>query len=266
LDKTHHPDSIKCSVHDGYIILSGQVNQQCSGKFLLDTGADASVICPEFAGKLNLKIQGRHVGHVAGGGEINVPLTTLKNLSVGPKSIPLNPVAVVNINEDPGPYGKIDGIIGSDFIREFPITLDYKEEKIVFESAHSLLTRLKSGIKVPLIILNETTPYLTVYLENQISVDYKLDTGAGLTYLRLNDLNRIHPKFKTEAKCLKSGSLAGEYDVWETKLKSFSVGDNLEIENLKIRAYKSDLGFVGANYLKHFALTLNYNQKYIILK
>jgi len=52
---------IKLNIIDGYLTLNGKINGS-EARLLLDTGADATVITPAFAKKLNLPITGKHEG------------------------------------------------------------------------------------------------------------------------------------------------------------------------------------------------------------
>ena len=65
---------------------------------------------------------------------------------------------------------------------------------------------------------------------------------------------------------ITSKSLAGEYTTITTKITSFSAGKGLEVKDLQIKAYESEVGFIGANYLSNFIITLNYKEKYILFK
>ena len=92
------------------------------------------MVVPEMAEKLGLKATSVVEGGVAGGAKIEVPLSALDTLSIADHSTALDPVAIVDINKDPGPYGDIDGIIGSDFIREYPLAIDYPRARLTFET------------------------------------------------------------------------------------------------------------------------------------
>lgn len=254
-------------LYDGSIIIKGKLNGTLDGKLLLDTGADVTVIAEEAEEKLNLKVLRYHEGGVAGGKKIRVPLASLKSLAIGPYSTPLPLVAIADVNSQEESYGEIAGIIGSDFLRHFAVTIDYKQKTLIFEDEFTLAERLKSGTKVPLNLVEDTVPYLKVIINHCVEADYKLDTGAALTFLRLQDLHSAGLKEDTPGvQKTTSKSAAGDYTTIQTRIASFSVGGGLEVEDLMVKAYESEIGFIGANYLGNFAVTLNYQHRYAIFK
>jgi predicted aspartyl protease len=94
-----------------------------------------------------------------------------------------------------------------------------------------------------------------------------LDTGADITFLRLKDLylaglNENSP----EVQKTTSKSITGKYTILQTRLDSFSVGEGFEVKNLLVKAYESEIDFIGANYLNNFTITLNYQERYALFR
>lgn len=250
----------------GYIVVPATVNSRLQGTFLVDTGADISVVTPQFAEQLSLQTIGHHTGGVAGSKQISIPLSKIQNIAVDNHAIALTPIAIIDLNTATAPYGAIDGIIGSDFLREFPVTIDYPKGVLVFEDSASLASRQAAGVHLPLILKGAMSPFLAVNINNRVNCEFKLDTGAGITQIPKSDLILIeqttenHPIIEEE----KNG-LAGTYKVVRTTIDSFSLGAGLEVQRLPVQSYECDYGFIGANYLRHFALTLNYKEQYVIV-
>lgn len=254
-------------LYDGYVIINVRLNNGVEGRCLLDTGSDVTVIDRETAERLKLEIIGYHEGGVAGGKKIRVPLSSIESISIGQYSTSLSPIAIADVNQGEEPYGEIIGIIGSDFLKNFAITINYKEKVLIFEDAASLTERIKSGVKIPLDLVENTAPYLEVTINDSVKAKYKLDSGAGITFLRLKDLYSAGiSENTTGVEKTTSKSVAGDYSTLQTRLASFSAGEGLEVKDLLVKAYESEIGFIGANYLSNFVITLNYEDRYAVFK
>ena len=265
-------DAMKIENINGYIVVQATVNDRFTGRFLLDTGADITVVTPSLAEQLNLQTIGHHTGGVAGGKQISIPLSEIQTFSIDRQSLSLNPIAIVDLSVTTGPYGAIDGIIGSDFLREFPLTIDYQQRELRFEDKASLATRRAMGIELPLILKGGTSPFLEVRLNDSINCEYKLDTGAGTTQVPTSDLALLGITEEDDAVVVEETTgLAGTYSILRTTLDSFVFGidrirTELEVKHLPVQSYECNYGFIGANALQHFTVTLNYKGKYVIVE
>ena len=257
---------VKLSVTNGYITLQSKVNGS-EVRLLLDTGADATVVTPELAKKLDLPITGKHEGGVAGGKKIVVDLTKIDEIKVGEIVDSIKLAVIVDINKDPGPYGKIDGILGSDFIRNHPLSIDYKNETLIFETDESLTERRKKGQIFDLHLIENIAPYVSLTINDTLKVEnkYKIDTGAGKTYLRLQDIMELGISLNSLEES-KGSSLAGSYKKYNGTIKSISLGKSITKKNVKIGAYETPIGFLGADFLSNYVVTLNYPKKEIIFQ
>jgi predicted aspartyl protease len=258
------PMTVDIEILEGYIVVPATVHACLSGRFLLDTGADVTVVSSTIAEKLGLQTTRYHEGGVAGGKTIRVPLSRVDSFAIGERSISLDPVAVIDLGNSR--YGTVDGIIGSDYLKEFAITIDYAARTLTFEDVATLQDRKAQGETVELAMRSDTTPFMSVLLNGMLQREYKLDTGAGETYIPSEDLTLLGIDLE-DPQLLRSevNSSGGSYTVIETCLDSFSVGPGLEVANLPIRSYQAEYGFIGANYLRNFILTLNYKERYVIL-
>lgn len=257
---------VKLNITNGYITLQSKVNGS-DVRFLLDTGADATVVTPELAKKLDLPITGKHEGGVAGGKKIVVDLTKIDKIKVGEVVDSIKLAVIVDINKDPGPYGKIDGILGSDFIRNHPISIDYKSEALIFETDESLAERRQNGYTFDLHLIENTAPYVSLTINDTLKVEnkYKVDTGAGKTYLRLQDIQKLGISLNSLEES-KGSSLAGSYKKYNGTIKSISLGNSITKKNVKIGAYETPIGFLGSDFLSNYVVTLNYPKKEIIFQ
>ncbi len=251
---------------ENYIVVDATVNGARKGRFLLDTGAGATVIVPKLADQLGLKKTRQHMGNVAGGKTISLSYSNIDSISIDGHSTKLESIVIVDINKLQGPYGEIDGVIGSDFIKCFPMTIDYPNERLIFENSDSLEVRKQNGIELNLTLKEEVSPFMNVWLNDSPMGKYKLDTGAGITHLPSTDLRSLGlNEGAPSVSAQQSSGLGGNYKVLKTHLESFSLDSGLVVKNLCVKVYDSEYGFIGGNYLRNFIVSLNYLNGYVIL-
>src|SRR5262245_4652341 len=104
-----------------------------SKRFVLDTGASATVIARELAKELALKSIEKHSARGAGG-DVEVSLVAVKSLDVGGAVVHDVTCAasdISGIEERLG--GHIDGVLGFNFLSRFKLTIDYKAKKLILD-------------------------------------------------------------------------------------------------------------------------------------
>ena len=122
-------------VNDSHLIgAPAYINGEGPYPFVLDTGAGSTVVTPDFAEKLGLDIQVIEQGIARGlGGDMQLRLARIDNLSVGNSEITNEQVAVIDMGKV-SPKGKLieEGIIGFNFLRNFETVIDYTEKQLAF--------------------------------------------------------------------------------------------------------------------------------------
>jgi len=106
-----------------------------SGTFLLDTGANGSVIQGSFAAKHALT-EGRRmleIGLRGAGGEERAALARFDSLAIGGVKITAPVLAIVSSTKGLGALETVDGVIGNDVLERFTVTLDYKRQRVLLE-------------------------------------------------------------------------------------------------------------------------------------
>ena len=101
--------------------------------FVLDTGAGNTVVTPEMASTIGLEakpVQGIARGL---GGDVQLELAAVDELSVGAAKISHSQVVVLDLSKV-SPKGKLieNGIIGYDFLRNFETVIDYPNKQFSF--------------------------------------------------------------------------------------------------------------------------------------
>jgi hypothetical protein len=103
-------------------------------EFLLDTGADSTVIHPDLAQRLELKPSAR-VELMTLAGPRLVPLTTVSALRLGQMELGIAEVLVHDMSAARAADARLDGILGRNALRDTTFTIDHRRRRVVFESA-----------------------------------------------------------------------------------------------------------------------------------
>src|SRR5436190_23014725 len=112
------------------ILLPVEVNGEGPFEFILDTGAGTSLLSAELAKKLEVKILGSKEGKSAGGA-VSVSLGKVNSLAVAGLKVEDVDVGVVDLSQIGKAVGaNIDGDLGYNFLKNFRITIDYRENEI----------------------------------------------------------------------------------------------------------------------------------------
>jgi hypothetical protein len=107
-------------------------NTTVDAVLLLDTGASTTMISTDLAGRLGIRPAHtqRQLGRVADGRVVQSFRTRVDYLAVGPKLKQGAEVAIMSIN---GPSAGFDGLLGMNFLGEFPYRLDLNSQVIEWQ-------------------------------------------------------------------------------------------------------------------------------------
>src|SRR5437773_627419 len=115
------------------ILMPVRVNGEGPFEFILDTGAGTSLLSSELSKKLNIKIISTKEG-LSAGGKVSISLAKIDSLAVGQAKLDDVDVGIVDFSDIGKTIGaKIDGDLGYNFLKQFPLTIDYRDCDIRFD-------------------------------------------------------------------------------------------------------------------------------------
>lgn len=243
-------------------------------RFMLDTGA-LTVVSKKVAMELNLPTGVEITARDSTGGTKPMQLINLDLLQLGGMVVAKSAAGILDFSEFGGnlksPKMDIDGLLGSNFLRHFKVTLDYKNKKLYLDS-NTEPTAPKEGeykIKFTTNMKSGYAPRVECIIDNHIKAYGIIDTGAPF----LATLPRMLVE-KTVA--YKSGAvIKAKGNVWGAAFKASENNMLLRIKSMKIGALVAnnipaislphrDILF-GKKFLSKFLVTLNYPQQEMTL-
>ncbi len=165
---------------DNEIVVKCRVNNSEDLDFLFDTGASDTIIDRRVAAQNFLAKQDKF-DIAAYSGMVQANRSELKRFEIG--SLVLNdvPVRVLDMNAQSRQMGRqIAGIIGTNIISQFLVTIDYSKPNIVFEDMETAARPLKAT-NVPFTV--RQLPYIKVSLNGRDEQLLLVDTGAAFNHL-----------------------------------------------------------------------------------
>jgi predicted aspartyl protease len=199
---------------DYLIVARGSVGSQKDLNFLVDTGANPTILDRRVAQKLHLQ---EEPGVLAGiNGRVQAGLATVPSLQFGP--IRRDNLGVVV--EDLSFFSKaipvrIDGVIGLDVVGEIPFEIDYAASRILFGPIPSLKNSLPLEIRGGLPIVTAEVDHLSAHLV--------LDTGASSLILFAPKGPALVSQVKA-SDIQKSSTTMGEFERKPVPLGSLMLG------------------------------------------
>jgi predicted aspartyl protease len=158
-------------VHGTMVLLSLMANNQGPFDFVLDTGADITVVDPSLAGRLSM-VSLRHTQQSTLAGDQTLPVSVMATLSAGPAHVDNLPVMIQDLSELRKRVPQIEGIVGQNFLSHFNYLLDYRRRSLRIEQDNEIRTAI-DGNPLPM----ETR-------DNRMIVATEVQSG-GLRKLRL---------------------------------------------------------------------------------
>ena len=268
---------------DGHIIVPVSINGSDPLRFVLDSGAAATVILESSRTDSLPLVMGAAVT-VSGVGTGEDPQAYIiegTNLAVG--SVHLQGLSVVYLPLDSLPFFDnldevyFDGVIGAPFFERLLVEIDYDQQKIVFSEPDTLQTRLDASGDVwqalPLQIISGL-PYLTTQISTGpdviTTVKLLVDTGyrgpISLTPESHSEINEPANFFVLVSQGI-SGDVTSHVGLSQFLLMGDSTLDAVPV-SYAITGGESDddsNGLIGSDVLRRFNLIFDYSGEQVFI-
>lgn len=226
------PTTVPFEYYERLVFLYVKVNQADSLLFLFDTGANASAIHNKTADDLKLTLV--KTDTVEGtAGNIIVPFVSPDSVAMGRYAKTNMVMTKYDLSGSLAPPGKrLDGILGTDFLADFVITLDF--QKMQMTLSRELEHPLSNPIRFE---MDNGIPRVQGRINNSQSTWFRYDSGSSLfdtkdIYLNVTAsvldslLKRnpsLEPKFKLSASGIGGSVELPVYRVDSVSLQTISI-------------------------------------------
>jgi hypothetical protein len=153
--------------------------------FLIDTGAPDLVIDKDFAAEIGLKSADAGQGTFAGGQHASVAKSLLPAISFGAVALRNVPVTVLPTRGlAPTPGVRIDGVVGTGFLRHFLATIDYAHGALVLRprsdsAAFEAAAAKRGAVAVPMWLTGDHFLFARAQIGAAPEGLFNIDTGLA---------------------------------------------------------------------------------------
>ncbi len=267
---------IPLDIDNSIIRMQVRVNDSRPLKFIFDTGASVSAISSQRATELGLKAHGQsHVN--ATGGKLQGSYT--KGVSLGVQGAQISNQLIASFPFSTPPGFEFDGIIGSDFISQFVVEIDYLNKIMNLYNPRTYAYSGKGEV-IPLLLAAGRTPLVNtkIILKGRAPIEARLevDTGADGTFVINSPLVKKQKLAEAILKTSQSNinGAGGQQKLLYGPVKAVQLGhlvfDNppvgLSQDTEGAGASEENDGLIGGEIFRRFKVILDYSHQRMILK
>ena len=252
--------------YQSLIFVKGKINNgRTNFLFLINTGANTSVISKKTADILKIPVV-RDADTVIGtAGKEPVSICKLRSLSIGDASVADFEVTKRDLSKFVTYNGQqVDGIIGTDFLKNYAFTIDFVAKKLLFTNKKITVGKQKNipftvadGIPRIAVKLDDT---LETYLHynSGVSMEPSRNNYFNISYTQWNELKRLNP-YLNHTSFFAGKGVGGDVYMQVVKISNVQLNKNdvrnpyIIIQN-KEGYFQSDdaIGFFGNNVLEKY--------------
>ncbi|HXI24855.1 MAG TPA: aspartyl protease family protein [Pyrinomonadaceae bacterium] len=279
---TNAPITIPFELVTRHIMLKVRINNSRPLSFVFDTGDKVCVVDTEVAKELGLKMEGQL--RIGGAGADTLPASFIKEATWSLAGLDgfTQPVALtMPLGRMAARFGQdFDGIIGSDFIKNFVVEVDYQNRVLKLHDKDKF-NYAGPGESIPIQLNSQGHPILegevTPLNGDAIKGKFVLDLGAGGSLALLSPVVTQHNLLGNGLKTIKAigvGGAGGQSTGQIGRVKSLQVG-KFAIAN-PITLFSEDkagamanralVGNIGQMIASKFKVYLDYGHSRIILE
>ena len=260
---------------DGLIFVKVTVNNTPMS-FIVDTGAESTVLSASRVGKLGLQAIGKFATG-AGGGDVTVAYVPHVTMHVGDAAVSDQIVAAIMLDQFEVMLRRpLDGILGYDFLSRFVVELDYVHKTMRLRD-RATYHHAPGGIPMT---LEDSTPYfdaaITVPRQGDLPGHFVLDTGClcevtlFTPFVDEHGLLNAFPAAKQQGYSAGAGGTTNQLTATIPALRLgmqtiANPSASLSRDTSGATANPESAGLVGSLVWKRFLLVLDYRGKQFYL-
>ncbi len=240
--------------------------------FILDTGA-LTMVSERIAEKLSLPEGIEIDASGTGGNSRAINLVKLDSIIAGSMEVKNCAAGVIDFSAI-FPH-TIDGILGSNFLQHFKVTIDYQKQELTLSQDTTPVHAQENDIKIPieLDMLMGFAPFVQCELDDAIQDNAIIDTGLpGYIGLPVSMIKKL-PSFKNGSVVSSNGSMsfgmfgAGKNENYALRLNKAKIG-SLQLQNVAATSHDHKNGkiLIGYKFLEKYIVILNYPAKELLLR
>ncbi len=267
---------IPFEMNGNYIFIHGRVNDSQPLWFILDTGANTSVINAGRAHELGLKIQeGFHA--TGAGGTVDSAIVRGVSLNLGEVTINNLTVGVVPLNALEDATGRsLDVILGAELFRNFVVEIDYETNQLKLYEPKDFDYKGKGEI-LPL-AFTHNHPYvhasITLPGREPIEGEFVVDLGSNFAVTLIPSFTEKNQILKSVPKTIMSRvrGVGGDVELPIGRINSLQLG-RFRIDNPVTTLPSSGTfgaegkaGNIGSAIMRRFKLIFDYSRQRMILE
>lgn len=245
------------------VVVEARLNNKGPFRFVVDTASSVTVVGQEAAEVLGI----RQDSNSTTSGCCSSKMIAVGSVQVGGISKSKVPIALGDLSQLSGETGtRLDGIIGSPFMQDYEVVIDYPRREIAFEEP-------KEGCRLPTkfrLVSNANFIVVETELNGKGPFDFLVDTGATKTVVtkQMGQTLGLHEISIGEKKALSG--LFADTTMILSKVKSVQVG---EAKSTDVEVGVQDLqllcdgvgvpldGVLGYTFMKDYRVTINYPER-----
>jgi hypothetical protein len=246
---------------DGMVILPATVGGTISAHVIFDTGAGLDILAPSLIEKVHGKPAGQFTGFRMTGERLDIPLFVVPVLSVG---------AMEKKNALVGSWDvldkmHLDGIVSLNDFREQPVTFDFVNKVVIFETTDSLAQRRAAATSASMKVDDQRGITLDVFADfliGDLPAQCEIDTGSPSATVSTRYMERlgIEKDVKGVRKIERRTVAGGMQTRYDTSLPQISLAAAPQISLAPAPASFSNIIYdcvVGLDFWAGRALTID---------
>lgn len=245
------------------VVIETRLNGKGPFKFIVDTASSVTVVGQEAAEAIGIPQNSNSTTSGCCSGKV-IAVGSVQVGGVSKSKVPVTLGNLSQLSEETGT--RLDGIIGSPFMQDYEVVIDYPHKELSFEEPREEC-RLPTEFRL---FSNAGFIVVDTELNGKGPFNFLVDTGATRTIVtkQMGQTFGLHEILRGEKRAL-SGFFAGTTMIL-SKVKSIQVGEakstDVEVGVQDLQALSDGVrepldGVLGYTFMKDYQVTINYPKR-----